>query len=218
MNIHRVTATTTLVLSLPLFLSIAPASLADNYGSRHHGKHHKDDNPYALTFLYGEADQVNRARDADTLSATEVSKGIRLSGEINRALSLELGYSDFGAAATSYIDGFGDTITDTLDTSAAQLGIAARIPFGRVVSLTGRFGIASWQLDYSNTDSAFPGDVYRDSDEGVDPYVGVGLAFEFEDSLTIGVEYTGLEFDAALGAVKTRHTVDNVSLSLGLRF
>jgi hypothetical protein len=98
------------------------------------------------------------------------------------------------------------------------VGLKGSITLNRMVSLIGRIGIAMWELDFTETDSAFPGDIFRDKDEGTDTYFGVGLQMNLDNNFILSIEYTELDFSPALGAVNTGHNIENVSLSAGFRF
>lgn len=173
---------------------------------------------YSIEGFLGKADQDNAVAGFQTLSGNDSSKGLRGAFAINRVLDLELAYTDFGEAEDSGLDDFGDLITDTLDSSAAQVGIKARLPLGRKVSLIGRAGVALWELDYRQTDSAFPGEAYTDSDEGTDAYFGVGMQVQLEQNLYLGLDYSSLDFTAALGDASTDHEISNFTVSLGYAF
>lgn len=175
-------------------------------------------NDYAIEGYLGKADQDNTVAGFQPLSGHDTSKGLRGVIGINRAVALELAYTDFGEAEDSGTDEFGDLITDTLDSSAAQVGIRGRLPLGRKVSLIGRAGVAMWELDYRQTDSAFPGEAFTDSDEGTDAYFGVGMQVQLEQNLYLGLDYSSLDFTANLGDASTDHEISNFSVSLGFSF
>lgn len=177
-----------------------------------------DRSDYAIEGFLGKSDQSNSVEGFQTLSGSDSSKGLRGVFAINQVIDLEIGYTDFGKAEDSGLDEFGDLITDTLDTTAVQVGIKGSIPLGRKVYLTGRAGVALWELDYRQTDSAFPGDAYTDSDEGTDPYFGVGLKVNLEDNIYLGVDYSSLDFTAALGDASTDHQISTFAVSLGISF
>jgi OOP family OmpA-OmpF porin len=186
-------------------LALSTPALCETYG-------------YTIEGVLGKSDQTNAIDGFDAIGGYGSSKAIRGLFAINSALDLEVGYSDYGTAEDSGIDSFGDLITDTLVTTAAQVGIRGSIPLGNKLALTGRAGVALWELDYQQTDSAFPGEIYRDSDEGADPYFGAGLQLRLEDNLRLGVEYSLLSFSATLGDASTDHDISSFAVSLGFSF
>ncbi|MGH1470635.1 MAG: outer membrane beta-barrel protein [Cellvibrionaceae bacterium] len=177
-----------------------------------------DSEGYAIDLLIGEAGQKNSEDYSQTISGSDTSKGIRFTAQLNRVIGIEVGYTDFGEVSDGYINEFDEDVTDYVDSSALNIGMNARIPLGHTVSLVGRVGIASWDLDYKEKNSGFPGDDYKDSDEGVDGYIGVGLRFDLEENFRVGIEYTGLGYSASLGAANTDHIINNLAISAGFTF
>ncbi len=165
---------------------------------------------YAVDGLIGEAGQKNSADNSQTISGADTSKGIRFTAQLNRVIGIELGYTDFGEVSDSYLN-----TTEYIESSAINVGMSARIPLGHTVSLIGRAGIASWDLDYTLKDNNY---IERDSDEGVDGYVGVGLRFDLEDNFRVGIEYTGLGYKASLGSANTDQVINNLAISAGFTF
>lgn len=173
---------------------------------------------YAIEGFIGKTDQTNSVQGLDAIGGYGDAKGIRGLVAISSAVDLEIGYTDFGSAEESGIDQFGSLITDYLDTSASQVGIRGTIPLGGRVALTGRAGVALWELDYRQTISAFPGEAYRDGDKGADPYFGAGLQLQLEEKIHLGVEYNALDFTAALGDASTKHDISSLVVSAGFAF
>lgn len=173
---------------------------------------------FTIEGALGKSDQTNAIDGFDAIGGYGDSKSIRGLFAINSAVDLELGYTDFGTVEDSGRDEFGDLITDYLDSDAVQVGIRGTIPLGRKLALTGRAGIALWELDYQQTDSAFPGEVYKDADEGADPYFGAGLLLRLQENLRLGLEYNVLDFTAKLGDASTDQEISSFAVSLGLSF
>lgn len=173
---------------------------------------------YVLEGFIGKADQDNSVSGGQTISGFEGSHGVRFVVPLGRVTGLELGYADFGKVSDTFIDGFGDTINDSIDTESFNVGVRSEIPFGRIVSLTGRIGLSFWDFDFTRQDSGFPGEIFNASDDGVDTYVGFGLQFDIEDNFRVAVEYMYLGFDAELNGVSTDQEIKNVALSVGYRF
>lgn len=183
-------------------------------------EHNRVDSDYRYTIegVYGRSFQENSLAGSQTLSDYAESSGVRGAVLITDHLAFEVSYIDYGFGETLYEDDFGDLIANTLDTQSVNIGLQGTLPLNHIVSLTGRVGVSMWELDFSEADSAFPGDVYRDSDQGADVYVGVGLQMNLENNFRLSIEYTELEFSPALGTVNTDHRVENVSLSAGVSF
>ena len=193
-----------------LFASVATLLLATHVA--------QSEPRYSIEGIIGKADQINSGNGLPTISAYESSKGIRTTAMLSNNIALEIAYFDFGEAAESYIDSFSDTITDTLDTNSLNVGLQGAFGISPVVSLTGRVGLALWEFEFSETDSGFPGQIYRDDDQGVDAYYGVGMQFDVSPTVRLSLDYTVLDFSPKIGAVSTDHEIENLSLSAGIRF
>lgn len=177
-----------------------------------------DRHSVAVEGFAGGAMQRNSVSGFDSLSGSDTSLGLRAAFAINPAVELELAYADFGTAEDSGIDEFGDLITDTLESSAKLAGIKGSFPLGPNVSLLGRAGMALWDVDYRQTDSAFPGEAYTDHDKGVDLYFGAGVQFNLAKNMYLSVDYTSLNVRASLGDASTRHDISNFGVALGVAF
>jgi len=176
------------------------------------------ENQYVIEGFIGKANQENTVSGGQPISGTESSQGVRFIVPLGRMVDLELSYADFGKVSDAFVDGFGDTIIDGIDTESFSVGVRSEIPIGRIVSLTGRIGLSFWDFGFTRKDSSFPGEVFRASDKGIDTYVGFGLQFDIEDNFRVAVEYMYLGFDADLKGVSTDQEIKNVALSLGYRF
>ncbi|MGI1679802.1 MAG: porin family protein [Cellvibrionaceae bacterium] len=173
---------------------------------------------YAIDVSVGEAGQKKSEDYSQTISGADTSKGIRFTAQLSRVIGIEIGYTDFGEVSDSYINEFDENVTDYVDSSAINVGMNAKIPLGHTVSLIGRVGIASWDLDYKEKNSGFPGDDYKDSDQGVDGYIGFGLRFDLEENFRVGIEYTGLGYRASLGSADTDQVINNLAITAGFTF
>lgn len=173
---------------------------------------------YTIEGIIGKADQENSGNGLPTISAYESSRGIRTTAMLSNNIALEVAYMDFGKAEESYIDSFNDTITDALDTTSLNVGLQGAFGISHAVSLTGRIGLSMWDFEFSETDTGFPGQIYRDDDQGVDAYYGVGMQFDVSPSFRLSLDYTVMDFGPKIGATNTDHTIENLSLSAGIRF
>jgi opacity protein-like surface antigen len=192
---------------LTLFILLLSTTLAANA-----------DTQYFLDGVFGQADQKNSVGGFDAITASDSSKGVRAGFYLNKMLGVEILHMDYGIAEDNFVDSFGDIIGNTLDTQMTGVGLQGVLPLGHTVKLTGRLGLAAWKLKFTESDSAFPGDLFTDRDEGVDAYVGVGLRFDVEDNFRIAIEYENMDFEAALGSANTDQSIHNVAVSLGVLF
>ncbi len=173
---------------------------------------------YFIDGILGQADQKNTIDGFDAISGSDSSKGIRAGFYLNRMLGVELTHVDYGVSEDNFVDSFGDTITNTLDSRMTGVGLQGVLPIGYKIRLIGRVGIAAWDLGFTERDSSIPGDVYRDSTQGSDAYFGLGLRFDIEDNARIAIEYENMNIEAALGSANTDHTIHNVAVTFGVLF
>lgn len=92
------------------------------------------------------------------------------------------------------------------------------MPINEQVSLNARLGIARWDVDVNEIDSAFPGVNFDYSDSGTDLYYGLGGQFKLNNHLSIGIEYTILPIEATFDGDTIDHKVDNIACSLSYSF
>ena len=173
---------------------------------------------YFIDGMFGQADQKNTIGGFDAISGSDTSAGIRMGFYLNSMLGVEFTHVDYGVAEDDFVDSFGDIITNTLDTRMTGVGLQGVLPLGQKVHLIGRLGVAAWDVKFTEEDSSVPGVVYRDKSEGSDAYFGLGLRFDIEDNVRIAVEYENMDYEAALGAANTDHSVHNIGVSLGVLF
>lgn len=164
--------------------------------------------------LVGKADQESEVSGL-SISGGDTSIGIRGSYLFNKNIAIEFAYRDYGESEDSYIDEFGDTITETLETSAIAVGVKGVIPLDNGFSLNGRIGISKWDYDIKETGSALPGEFTAD---GTDLYYGIGAQYQFNEKVFIGLQYTITKMDVSLVFVSVDHEVKDISLSLGVNF
>ena len=140
-------------------------------------------------FYIGGAAHVATAeyQDADdTDSTTSLTLGYTLIDSNFLILSAELSRYGLGSFSDSGID---------IESEAVSLGAMAALPLGPFIELYGKLGVASVEVEINGED--FDGD---------ENFRGVGLGFDFFDTVDLFVEY--LEFD---------NEVDTELLGLGLR-
>lgn len=180
-----------------------------------------EDARFSAEVLVGKTDQELSSDYGDT-EGDDTSIGIRGAFLLNKNFALELSYHDYGEADDSYIDGWGDNIKDSLDSSSFNLGVKGILPLNNGFSLHARLGVAFWDVELSETDSAFPGETFKGDDSGNDFYYGIGAQCAINEKFTIGVEYTVSEFDTEIGGdfrgFKADVETDTVALTAGIKF
>lgn len=175
------------------------------------------ENSTSAEILLGMADQEVSANGASA-SGDDVSFGIRGAISLHKNISAELSYHNYGEADDTYIDGFGDTINDKLTTTAFNLGVKGILPLDNGLSLNARIGVSFWDSELEETDSSFPGQIFKADDDGTDLYYGIGAQYDINSNIYVGAEYTLTKMDISTEGVSADFEVDNISLSLGFKF
>jgi OOP family OmpA-OmpF porin len=168
--------------------------------------------------LLGNAKQTAKIEDYGSVSAKDVAYGVRGGFNFNTNFALEAAYQIYGDAEDSYVDEYGDSISDEFSASALNAGVKGSIPLGEVFSISARIGIALWDLEYDGTDSSLPGESFSDDDDGNDIYYGLGAQLAFGDSIYVGAEYTITEMDVSLFGISVDHEIENLAVFVGFKF
>lgn len=120
-------------------------------------------------------------------SVTDTDTAVKFFGgfELNRNFAVEIGYTYLGEMGVDYSDGIYNDF-ERAETSAAYFAAVGSIPLGGV-SLFGKVGFASWNMDYSWSDDF--GEYWSESTSGVDPMFGVGMQFNVTNAVSLRAEY-----------------------------
>ncbi len=129
---------------------------------------------------------------SDTESYDSTSLGLRLGYQFNEYIAIESGYHNYGEAKDNYIDEFDDTINEKLSSSAVSFGIKGSLPISDHFSIFARTGMAKWDFKASFTDSSMPREVEQLKESDNDIYYGVGAEYRFNETISLGVEYSVL--------------------------
>jgi OOP family OmpA-OmpF porin len=118
--------------------------------------------------------------------ASDTGTAVKFLGgfEVGRNFAVEVGFASFGEMGVDYLDGF-DTIYESAETSAVYIAAVGSIPLGQA-SLFGKVGFASWYREYSVGDEI--GVLWRETSEGVDPMVGLGLQLNAGSAFSLRAE------------------------------
>ncbi len=171
-----------------------------------------------LEALLGVADQELLLNDGFWTSADAISKGGRIAYGLNPNIALELLYQNYGEATESYYDTDGENVIDRMDAASLNLGLKASLPLAQAFSVVGRLGLSRWYLDFTETDTAFPGQPLLSHDTGVSLYYGLGIEYALHKEIFIGLEYTLMSADVDLLGIEGEHNLSNLSASIGYRF
>lgn len=149
-----------------------------------------------------------------TVDDTDTSFKIFGGAMFNPNLGLEIGYTNFGEGSARWDDGF-DYINDKYEASAFYIAGLGVVPITERVGFFGKIGLASWDLDVSET-SSIPGINYSASESGMDLMFGIGAQLDVNNMLL------RLEFErfSDVGDADTtgQSDVDVVGLSAAFKF
>lgn len=193
----------------------------------------------SIEFLLGSADQESTFDSSFTFNSTEfnlenialisdkdTSLGLQAGYHFNQNIGIELSYYDFGKANENFIDDFGDTINDSLESTAVNLGLIIGLPLSETFSIAGGIGIAFWDHKLENTDSAFPDEVFTLNEDGNTPYFKIGAEYQLNQRLFFGIEYMLMETEIDItfndidfpGTTNIDNEIKNLAFSIGTTF
>lgn len=145
---------------------------------------------YSITYL--DDTETTTESYSETESYDSTSLGLRLGYQFNEYIAIEAGYHNYGEAKDNYIDEFDDTINEKISSSAVSFGIKGSLPISEYFSIFARTGLAKWDFKASATDSSMPGEVEQRKESDKDIYYGVGAEYRFNETISLGVEYSVL--------------------------
>lgn len=145
------------------------------------------------------------ADDDNSDNSVRLSGGIALGPNVG----VEFSWADFGEATIDAVsNGSGwlypsGPVSVTAGAKGMGLGLAGYIPLGDRARLAGRAGILMWDVEMEVSLTGGSGSV---SEDGNDPYFGVGAEFDLTPALALGATWT------------THNEIDTNTLELGLRY
>lgn len=190
------------VLSVLLLSSVAPVMAENNFSSE---------------LLLGTAHQ-DLLNNGFATSDNDMSFGARGAYSLNKNFSVEAAYQNYGEADYTYTNIFGDNINNKLSSTAINFGIKGILPLNNDVSLNARVGVSFWDAEITETNASFTGVTFQ-SDDGNDLYYGIGVQYQIDSHVFLGLEYTMIKkMSISNEGGSTDFDVENTSLSLGYNF
>ena len=181
---------------------------------------------FSFDILAGQAEQalvspVGTA--AFNISGDDLSFGLRGGYRFTDHLGAEVAYHDYGGAVQTRVDSALYVINDESNLIAINLGLVGVFSIGDKLNINARAGIAVWDLALRRRDTAFPGQIFRAGTDGEDPYVGIGLAYDISERLSIGVEYSWTDVNHTFrfmsgNIIEGTNDLRNLSFTVGSRF
>lgn len=160
--------------------------------------------------------------DSSQFSDDSTSYSIRGGYYFHKNLAIEIGHYEYGDVTSN----FGDSNKVDIETSSNNIGAKAVWPITDSLSLSARLGIAQWNFDYTSTDSSLSGGTVNFNESGTDAYYGVGVEYNINNRVSVGLEYSSLAMkwgtsdsseDFSLNT-DTEHEVDSLSLTAQIKF
>ncbi len=130
-------------------------------------------------------DYCSEAFSAGLTSCEDSELGFGLSGGywLNEFFAIEGG----GRLASGFDLSDGSARAE-IDVQTFNLGARGKFPVGQHFFITGKTGIHFWDLKASGPGGSL-------SDDGTDPYYGLGIGFNFNERIGALAEYTRYKFD-----------------------
>lgn len=173
--------------------------------------------PYA-ELLIGSATQQANFQGVKGRSESDILLGLRGGFRFTDNLATELSWVKYGEPKWSSIDAWGDRITQEVSADALMVGLVGILPLHPAFAVNARAGLAFWNLDLEETDSAFPGEVFRLGDSGSNFYFGLGGEYRISNNIHVGLEYSMLTMEVEVLGMSIDYDVNSALLYTGWRF
>ncbi|MFY0664526.1 MAG: outer membrane beta-barrel protein [Natronospirillum sp.] len=173
--------------------------------------------PYA-ELLIGSATQQASFQGVKGRSESDILLGLRGGFQFTDNIAAELSWVKYGEPQWSHIDDWGDRITQDVSADAFLVGLMGILPLHQAFAVNARAGLAFWNLDLEETDSAFPGEVFSLSTSGNNFYFGLGGEYQINDNIHIGLEYSMLTMEVEVLGMSIDYDVNSALLYTGWRF
>lgn len=216
-NKNQLAARNALGAALVLAFSVTPAAFAADMGF------------YGIVGL-GQSEADISAPAGVSVDNKDTSYFLGAGYRFNDYVSVEGGYLDLGEASVSASGGISGTYygipftaTGTLSAKSEvkgwSLGPKFTLPLSKQADLYGKVGYYFWDADTTATlvgNVTFGGVTYAAggsanvSDNGEDPYYGIGFAYRFTDRVGLLVDYTRYKVDTT--------DVDTLGVGLTIKF
>lgn len=148
--------------------------------------------------------------EGESASGSNIGFGIRASYQFAPYLSVDAGYFDFGTYDDSYVDSYGDRVTEEVSSDALKLGVSGFYPVNDSFRLLARVGLAFWDARLDVIEHDAPEFSFSVSDSGSDFYFGLGAEYWVNQNLAIGIEYSYLDIDATVVGISVSNEVSGI--------
>jgi OOP family OmpA-OmpF porin len=165
--------------------------------------------PFSAGLLVGKASQKPVYTSSGAPADSDIAVGVRLGYALSDTWTFEVAYHDNGEAKGSFIDSYGDKITDTTNSSSINVGLKKEFLLNEKFSIDGRIGMSFWDWELQELDSSDPDSAAKWTDSGNDIYLGAALSYRIDSALSVSVDYS---FSTMGAGVKNVSTGKNISV------
>jgi len=134
-----------------------------------------------------------------SLDDSDTSFGFNLGYQLTENFSLEVGYVDLGEFTLDAVsDGSGflyfpGNVDMAFETTGVTLALKLQAPVNEAISLYGKFGVLSYEVDFSFSNSGVSGsDTVDDSN---DTFYGLGASFAVGNNTSLNIDYVLYSLD-----------------------
>jgi len=187
---------------------------------------------YSVTGSYNYLGETYTETETGKESSSDKSTsfGLRLGYQFNDYIAVELGHHQYGEVGDNYVDEYGDTINDKVNSSSFSAGVKAILPITDEFSMFARAGMAKWDFKAKSTDSSIPDEALVVKQGDNDIYYGIGVEYGFTETISLGVEYSVLDMGwktseagayqdfSFSGNTSVNYKVENIALLLKISF
>lgn len=167
---------------------------------------------FNLDLIVGSANQKTNVSGEDAKEGNSDSVGVRLSYLVNDNFAIDLSYFDYGNSIYKT-----SSVSTRTKSSSKSIGFSSHFDLSKKLLLTARGGISFWEFDAVEAFTTST-NVWTFSDNGMDPYYGLGLEYNLDDKVSLGLDLSYIKMGIEPSNLTADHEVINTSLSLGYRF
>ncbi|MGB0943410.1 MAG: porin family protein [Marinomonas sp.] len=167
---------------------------------------------FNFDLIVGSANQKTNVAGEDAKKGDSDSVGGRLSYLLNDNFAIDLSYFDYGNSIYKT-----SRVSTRTKSSAKSIGFSTHFDLNEKLLLKARSGISFWEFDAVEAFTTST-NIWTFSDDGMDPYYGLGLEYTLDDKVTLGLDLSYIKMGIEPSNLTADHEVINTSLSLGYRF
>ncbi len=230
---------TVALTAIPSLLLTAPAMAGEGFyaelsaGSAKNKAEVNYSSTYSFTSFRETQSETETGKDSSP-SEKSTSFGVRFGYQFNNYIAVELGHHQYGEWEDKEEGESSDSTSAKIESSSISAGIKGIYPLSDDLSLFARAGIAKWDFKATVTDSSALDALESLKKDDNDMYYGIGAEYSFNESISLGLEYSVLDMGwgeslsdagtyedfsySSTGHYKTSYKVENISLLLKVSF